>query len=85
MSGSLGGMGGNRDTGARLLVLLRVILGGEGADSRVERELEVTSSSVCRGGVTGFLMGVDGEIESGLLGGGGIIRSTSGDAALFLI
>ena len=59
MRGSLGGMGGNLDTGARLLVL-RMMLGGEGADSRVERELEFSSNSVWGVEVVGVLVGVDG-------------------------
>ena len=60
MSGSLGGMDGNLDTGARVLVLVRVMLGGEGADSRVERELEVGFASVWGGEVAVVLAGVDG-------------------------
>ena len=60
MSGSLGGMDGNLDTGARVLVLVRVMLGGEGADSRVERELEVSFASVWGGEGVVVLVGVDG-------------------------
>ena len=59
MSGSLGGMAGSLDTGARLLVL-RVMLGGEGAASRIERELEFSSDSVWGVEVVGVLVGVDG-------------------------
>lgn len=60
MSGSLGGIDGNLDTGARFLVVVRVMLGGEGADSRVERELEFDPSFVWEGEVAGGLMGVNG-------------------------
>ena len=76
-------MGGNRVTGARLPVV-RVMLGGEGADSRVKRELEFGSFSVCGGEVLGVLVGVDGVSGSGELGGGGIVAPKSADAAFSL-
>ena len=84
MRGSLGGMGGNLDTGARLLVL-RVMLGGEGADSRVERELEVGPSSLWAGEVVLVPGGTDGVPRSGELGGVRTVTPKSGDAAFSLV
>ena len=77
MRASLGGMGGNLDTGGRLGVV-RMELGGEGADSRVEW---MPSSSVCGGSVALVLTGVDGVPESGRLRGERTVAPTFGDAA----
>ena len=77
-------MGGNLDTGARLLVL-RVMLGGEGADSRVERELEFSSDSGWGVEVVGVLVGVDGLSGYEEYGGGGLVAPMSRDAAFSLV
>ena len=83
MSASLGGTGGNLDIGGRFLVVRRK-LGGEGADCRVEWELEFSSSLVCGGSVVLVLTGVEEVPESGIMGVRGTVAPTFGDAALSL-
>ncbi len=82
MRASLGGMGGNLDTGGRLPVV-RMKLGGEGADCRVEWEVKFPSFSVCGGSVALVLTGVVVP-EPGRLVGRGAVAPAFGDAACSL-
>ena len=77
---SLGGIGGSLDTGGRVLVV-RIMLGGEGTDPWVEWKMGYSSSSSVRGRSIALpLTGVEGVLDPEILRGDRIVAPTFGDS-----